>query len=199
MAKLSTKLLLAFLSLLVLVEADCNTTQKEAATSLFINTYNFPELPQLPGRRVFRLENFSPQTLIDTYAETCVDHPFSYQGTLALTNEACVAITGGGWEPYVAYEITGRLHSWKAPVIILIFLFPSAPLGIATWIFALMHLCGDPIDTIASLLYTLAVCQTRVKKVCKGRAGRDWRPVVLLIGSYDEYGNTEAADELESL
>jgi len=199
MAKPSTKLLLVFLSLLVLVRADCNATEKEMATRVFTGTYGFPELPQLPGQEIFRLEIFSNQIIIDTGAETCVDHPFSYQGSLALTYEACVAITNGTWGVYTTSEIMGRLHSWKAPVLILIFLFPRAPLGVATWIFTLVHLCGDPVDTIASLLYTLAVCQIRAKRVCKGRAGRDWKPVVLLIGSYDEYGNMEAADELERL
>lgn len=199
MAKHSTKLLLVFLPLLVLVTADCDSAQTVAATNRFIETYNFPEPPQLPIQRIFRFEDLSNGLPIDTDAETCVNHPFSYRGTKALNIEACDALTGGTWGAYTTSEIMGRFHSWKAPVLILIFLFPRPPLGIATWIFTLVHLCGDPVDTIASLLYTLAVCQTRVKRACKGRAGRDWKPAVLLIGSYDEYGNTEGADELEEL
>ena len=199
MAKPSTKLLLVFLPLLVLVKADCDSAQTSAANNRFTEIYNLPEPAQLPIQHSFRFEDFSNELIIDTDAETCVSHPFSYRGTLALKTEACVAITGGTWGTYTTSEIMGRLHSWKAPVVILIFLFPRPPLGIATWIFTLVHLCGDPVDTIASLLYTLAVCQTRVKRVRRGRAGRDWKPVVLLIGSYDEYGNTEGADELERL
>jgi len=194
-----TKLILVFFSLLVLVNADCNATQIEAATRLFIETYNLSENSQLQGQKAFLPDILSSKSIIDTNAVTCVRHPFSYNGTLTLTSDSCDAIFGGGWDRYTSSEIMGRLHSWKAPVLILIFLFPRAPLGIATWIFTLVHLCGDPIDTIASLLYTLAVCQTRVKKVCNGRARRDWKLVVLLIGSYDEYGNTEAANELERL
>ena len=154
MAKHSTKsiLILAFLPLLVLVKADCNSTQTSAATNRFIEIYNLPEPPQLPVQRMFRVEDISNRLTIDTDAETCVNHPFSYRGTLALTTEACDAMTGGTWGTYTTSQIMGRLHSWKAPVLILIFLFPRPPLGIATWIFTLVHLCGDPVDTIASLL-----------------------------------------------
>jgi hypothetical protein len=190
----------------------CNSTE---ATSYFISIYGFPTLPDLPSHRDFRFENFLDYSVvpnaatvgIDTELYTCVEHPYSFNKSLALSFVGCEALTGGFFHSYQSYEILGRLHAWKAPVAVLVVLTPRAPLGLATWVFTLLHLCADPGDTIASLLYTLAVCRTRVQRLKKRRRGgqvrgleaEDWKVIVLLISSYDEYGNTKAADALEKL
>jgi hypothetical protein len=66
--------------------------------------------------------------------------------------------------------------------------------------FVFLHLVGDPVDTIASLLYTLAVCQSRAESLRKqGMPDQDWKMLTLIMVSYDECGNNEAAIELENL
>jgi len=62
------------------------------------------------------------------------------------------------------------------------------------------HLLGDPIDTISSLLYTLAACQSRAEMLRKkGIPDQDWKNLALIMDSYDECGNSQAAIELEDL
>ena len=58
---------------------------------------------------------------------------------------------------------------------------------------------GDPIDTISSLLYTLAVCQSRAELLrAQDIPDQDWKTLALIMTSYDEIGNNKAAIELEN-
>ena len=87
-----------------------------------------------------------------------------------------------------------------APLVQRIFQFPCPPLGAKVGIFAIAHLLGDPIDTISSLLYKLAVCQSRAELLRKkGISDQDWKALALLMDSYDECGDSQAAIKLESL
>ena len=82
----------------------------------------------------------------------------------------------------------------------LIFQFPRPPLGAKVEIFTIAHLLGDPIDTISSLLYTLATCQSRAEMLRKkGITDQDWKNLALIMDSYDECGKSQAAIELEDL
>ena len=90
--------------------------------------------------------------------------------------------------------------TWKAPLAQLIFLFPRPPLGASVEIFTILHLMGDSIDTIASLLYTLEVCQRRAKPLRKqGMPDADWKALALVMAAYEEIGDTEACIELKKL
>jgi hypothetical protein len=120
-----------------------------------------------------------------------------------LNQAACMSAAGEtsswtSWTRYPPNDIWSRLSNWKFPLLQLVFQFPRPPLGIGTEAFALTHLMGDPIDTIASLLYTLAVCESRArfwKRVCKrsskpvlgGRREQDWKVFTLIMVSYDEW------------
>jgi hypothetical protein len=79
--------------------------------------------------------------------------------------------------------------------------FQRPPLGPWAQAFTVVHLFGNPIDTIASLLYTLALCQSRARKFKEGGLNRRWKLATLIMISYDECGNDEAARQqlLESL
>ena len=82
----------------------------------------------------------------------------------------------------------------------LIFLFPRPPLSVEVEFFVIFHLLGDPIDTISSLLYTLAVCQSLAESMRKqGMSDHDWKILTLITVSYDECGDNKAAIELEKL
>ncbi|KAH0534014.1 hypothetical protein FGG08_007377 [Glutinoglossum americanum] len=81
---------------------------------------------------------------------------------------------------------------------VLIGLFSLPSLGFKAKIFALVHLIGNPIDTIWSLLYKLAVCQERARKY-KGqdRYEGSWKGMALLSVSHDEI--EEGGGELPEL
>jgi hypothetical protein len=125
-----------------------------------------------------------------------------------LNQRACLELSGTAkWSwmrftPYPNSDIYSRLAAWKFPLIQLVIQFPRPPLGLGTELFALVHLVGDPMETISSLMYTLAVCQTQAtfwRKVC-GRAsshlqnqrtkrpGCDWKEFTLIAMSYEEWG-----------
>jgi hypothetical protein len=67
-------------------------------------------------------------------------------------------------------------------------------------LFTLLHLLGSPANTIASLLYTLAVCQKRAVLLrdalaaiecseCDDTIKLDWKHYALILVSYDECGD----------
>lgn len=116
----------------------------------------------------------------------------------SLTQKACVDIAGWNWTYYPAAHIWTRLTTWKFPLLQLIASFPRPPLGFYVDCFVLVHLLGDPIDTIHSLLGKMSGCQRfaedwRVE--CKDLPGnhsgidedRDWKALALLTDAYGEW------------
>ena len=62
-----------------------------------------------------------------------------------------------GWEPYDTMDILERISLWIVPLLVLIGNFHMAPLGSLNSIYSGIHLLGDPIDTMSSLLTKLEV------------------------------------------
>lgn len=154
----------------------------------------------------FLFEQFFKDTLtngtavVDLTGLECPSDGRFVRGTPFLTKAACEALVGRRWKPYLPRDILTRLMAWKAPLVQLIFQFPRPPLAASVQIFTILHLTGDPIDTIASLLFTLEVCQRRVELLFKQEmADSDWKAIALIMASYEEIGNTEACEELERL
>jgi hypothetical protein len=172
----------------------------EAACRILNDTYNWK-----PHKFLF--EQFFKDTLINGSSVinldglSCPSNPNFFPGTPYLTNAACEALVGGGgMKAYPTRDILTRLLTWKAPLVQLIFQFPRPPLGASVEFFTILHLVGDPIDTIASLLYTLEVCQKRAESLREqGMPDRDWKSLALVMASYDETGNNEACADLERL
>jgi hypothetical protein len=68
----------------------------------------------------------------------------------------------------------------------------------------LLHLLGDPIDSVLSMLLTLAMCQSRAarakSKCAKAKIGlsdveydRTWKGLAIIAVSYDDCGKSEEA------
>ena len=62
-----------------------------------------------------------------------------------------------GYERYDTLDILERISLWIVPLLVLIGNFHMAPLGSLNSIYSALHLLGDPIDTICSLLTKLEV------------------------------------------
>ncbi|KAG8525507.1 uncharacterized protein KY384_009151 [Bacidia gigantensis] len=122
--------------------------------------------------------------------------------SLALTQEACVAVAGEGWNRYPSSDIWVRLTTWKFPLFQLAFIFPRPPLDGATETFVVFHLLGDPIDTIANLFAKLDVCQhwAEIWQKAGFQEGKDgekgWRALTLITDAYAEW---ERADEAHAV
>ncbi|KAK0508450.1 hypothetical protein JMJ35_008726 [Cladonia borealis] len=129
----------------------------------------------------------------------------------ALTQAACVAIAESQWSRYPAADIWTRLTTWKFPLLQLVASFPRPPLGLRVEFFVIVHVLGDPIDTIKCLLLKLSNCQGSadywIDYHPKPRGTstededpeklRDWKALVLLTDTYGEWGEeNRAADAL---
>ncbi|KAL5438409.1 hypothetical protein PMIN05_005771 [Paraphaeosphaeria minitans] len=157
------------------------------------------------------LRGFSFEGLFDEYAYLSSSCPKTsnifFKGTGMLTAESCRIITGTsnsiwtGWTPYPIEDIWTRIVTWKLPLIQLAVQFPRVPLGFNVEAATVLHLLGDPVDSLTSVLFTLATCHSRArlaKETCN-EAGlkendRDyaftWKALALVMVSYDECGKS---------
>jgi hypothetical protein len=144
--------------------------------------------------------------------ETCAaGSDIFFEETRMQTNAACERITGSvgsiwkDWTPYPISDVWNRIVVWKLPLLQLLSQFPRPPLGPSVETGVLLHLLGDPIDSVSCILLTLAMCQKRAgdaKRLCQ-RAGarkgqpdydRTWKGLAIIMVSYDECGATAKID-----
>jgi hypothetical protein len=120
-----------------------------------------------------------------------------------LTLNAVLRWTGeksDTWRPYPANDILNRLLAWKLPLISLIAQFPRPPLSVSVEIDAIAHLLGDPIDTIASLIFTIHVCWLRARMLKDKRLGlraSEWKAIALVLQAFDECSGMPATLDIE--
>lgn len=131
-----------------------------------------------------------------------------------LTYESCRIITNTsssiwtGWSAYPIEDIWTRIVTWKLPLFQLAVQFPRAPLGFHVETATVVHLLGDPIDSIVCALMTLAMCQSRAdsaKRISKAHGigeehpeyARTWKSLALMMVSYDECGKSDAVEEFQ--
>lgn len=125
-----------------------------------------------------------------------------------FSNDACEAMAGADWVMYSAGQIWDRVVSWKLPLFQLIAVSPMAPLGFWIGGFIVVHLLGDPISSLASLLRVLDSCQgwadyweheldNNMKKMVHGRSEsyrqQLLKALTLIVVSYDELELGDAA------
>ena len=122
----------------------------------------------------------------------------------ALTQESCSAIAGPEWNYYPGFDILQRLGTWKMPLLQLVASFPRPPLGFWIQCFVIIHLLGDPVDTIKNLLLKLSECQhfadywrgeypALFGKSIEEGGDRDWKSLTLVTDAYAEWGEEERA------
>lgn len=114
------------------------------------------------------------------------------------------------WTPCTSNDVWSLLLNWKLPLLQLISQFPRPPLGFWTQAFVLVRLVGNPIGTVADLLHTLALAQSRARfwnRVCTGRCAEphtslclrdkmlveDWKALAIITVSYDEWNEGSRA------
>ncbi|KAH7084854.1 hypothetical protein BKA63DRAFT_4313 [Paraphoma chrysanthemicola] len=134
-----------------------------------------------------------------------------FEGTRMLTCAACEKIAGMGnsiwtdWTPYPISDIWNRIVVWKLPLLQLLSQFPRPPLGPWVETGVMMHLLGDPIDSVTCMFLTLANCQRRARraKSLSVETGigtthpdytRTWKELAIIMVSYDECGTPEKVD-----
>ena len=129
---------------------------------------------------------------------------FSTPQNASLTPAACIAIAGKGWHFYPGVEIWGRVTNWKLPLLQLVVSLPRPPLS--SWVewFVIVHLLGNPIDTIRNLLLKLSTCDRRAgywrtelpnisRRSAEHGQDRDWKALTIVVDAYDEWGGGRPA------
>ena len=125
----------------------------------------------------------------------------------ALTQAACDGIAGSQWHRYPTADIWSRLTTWKFPLLQLVASFPRPPLGRGVEFFVIVHVLGDPIDTLKCLLLKLSNCQESADRWVNYHPRslgtstedenpemlRDWKALVLLTDTYGEWGKESQA------
>ena len=122
----------------------------------------------------------------------------------SLNPAAYIAIAGKGWQYYPGVEIWGRVTNWKLPLLQLAVSLPRPPLS--SWVewFVIVHLLGNPIDTIRNLLLKLSTCDriagywrnelpNLFSRSIEYGQDRDWKALTIVIDAYDEWGEGESA------
>ena len=126
-----------------------------------------------------------------------------------LSQAACEQIVGSDdWLIYPGADIWARLTTWKFPLLQLVAIFPRPPLSLASEMFVIVHLLGNPVGTMKNLLLKVASCQNRAvfwascfEKELKPLldkydlssqtvdATSEWKALALIADSYDEWGH----------
>ncbi|KAH7176158.1 hypothetical protein EDB81DRAFT_751552 [Dactylonectria macrodidyma] len=72
----------------------------------------------------------------------------------------------GRWSPYAAAIIFSRLIDFKLPLLQLISQLPRPQIILGWWtqVFSVLHLIGDPIDSMSGYLFTLATCMVVLQR-----------------------------------
>jgi hypothetical protein len=84
-------------------------------------------------------------------------------GPIIFTLSGCEAICGLGIAKYPNREISQRLITWLFPIVVLYANMHNPPLGWGYTILSSIHLLGDPIDSLWSLLTKLEVASRGIK------------------------------------
>ena len=122
----------------------------------------------------------------------------------SLTQASCDAIAGSDWTYYPAADIWTRLTTWKFPLLQLVASFPRPPLSFWVDCFVIVHLLGDPVDTIQNLLAKMSSCHEIAQEWRKdsdnlmGRPGgedenQNWKALALITDAYGEWNEGENA------
>ena len=142
------------------------------------------------------------------------DGGFASAENASLTQESCEAIAGSGWKHYPTPDIWNRLTTWKFPLLQLVATFPRPPLSKTVETLVILHLLGDPIDTIQNLILKMSTCQniaSHWKKQCQDLLGtseesnidgswenrdRDWKALAIINDAYGEWDKDNLAQDV---
>lgn len=111
-----------------------------------------------------------------------------------LTYKACIQLNskGNAWVPFAKSDVRQRFLLWKAPLIQLIAQMQLPPLGWKSNLFVILHLIGDPLDTVWSLSHKIFLCHTRG---AKWSGDRDWKALGMITISFEEWGEGDQTEK----
>jgi len=127
---------------------------------------------------------------------------FATAQNASLTQDSCAAIAGSGWTYYSASHIWNRITTWKFPLLQLVASSPRPPLSFTVECLVILHLLGDPIDTMKNLILKMSTCQhtaTHWNEKLLGSSVQDenqrsredrelnWKALAIITDAYGEW------------
>ncbi|KAK4446646.1 hypothetical protein QBC34DRAFT_469120 [Podospora aff. communis PSN243] len=115
-------------------------------------SYNLTEITKCVSQIQGPLSTFNHSGCFSRYQD-CLGEEVAFSGYIPLSD---CNLNCGSHQWYTPKDFIDRVH-WLLPVILLASNFQLPPLGYRVKAFAILHLLGDPIDTILSLKHTLQI------------------------------------------
>ena len=137
----------------------------------FKNSINMTANPAL--KHGFDLDYLYQLTHDPSTPSDYIARPYQNQSILTLTFKGCVNAVGNTITYYSRQGVYDRVILWRIPLLALWLTATLPPFGLHTQIFTLLHLVGDPIDSIWSLLYRLDLAKRTVRWVQRENADSD--------------------------
>ena len=140
--------------------------------------------------------------------------PTTSNTSIALSNVVCKTLAGGWPTLYPAADVWTRLTTWKFPLIQLLAVSPRPPLGWKVELFVVAHLLGDPIGSLADVLWRIQTCQDRAVywqthiprrllylpgTAAEAEHDRLWKAFAIITDSYDEWGSEMGEKAVKAL
>ncbi|KAH8901699.1 hypothetical protein GQ53DRAFT_835371 [Thozetella sp. PMI_491] len=133
----------------------------------------------------------------DTAAQFCVYDPITHQienkGLIYLTEPACERLCGDGFGYWQIQDTLLRLFIWLVPTLVLLAHFHFAPLGLVNDLQVLIHVLGDPIDSMWSML-TRQEINRRFYQRAHITGMESEAAVAAIWSTYDELGLTDPSN-----
>jgi len=110
-----------------------------------------------------------------------------------ITRQACNSLCGNGFGFWPSQDILLRVFLWVVPAIVLISHFHFPPLAVSNYGAILVHILGDPIDSLWSMLLRMETYRYLYHKAWDSKPKR-YRSVATIWCAYDELGFQDPSD-----
>jgi uncharacterized membrane protein YeaQ/YmgE (transglycosylase-associated protein family) len=174
------------------------------ALSIFILIFSC----QVPAWRFVNNVNFTDcfesivaktkQDCRDTETQICIFDPvtkfWENEGQVYLSEPGCERLCGDGYGYWEIQDTLLRLVMWVIPTAILLAHFHFAPLGFLNALYSILHILGDPIDSMWSMLTRQEVSRRHYQRARTTLTGTSTAALAAIWCAYDELGFTDPSD-----
>lgn len=152
----------------------------------------------IPAAKAFqfvRNANFDHCYLNETQPRNESDCALNEMQYCVVSLSLCERLCGDGYDLWPAKETLSRVVLWVVPAIVLLAHFHFAPLGAGNVCAVLVHLVGDPIDSIRSMLIRQEVNRRLYRRAQHlfGEIRERGEAVASIWATYEELGWQEAS------
>jgi hypothetical protein len=105
-----------------------------------------------------------------------------------ITLPFCESACGDGFQFWPAYDTLLRITMWVFPAVVLLAHFHFPPLGLKNSLLVAMHLMGDPLDTLWSMMTRQEINRRLYRRAARLSDVRNPHHIATVWSTYDELG-----------